>query len=108
MFKIQEDFVCYGADLFGRGRVQTWVVVLSHCQNGQLSHFYHKFINNYSMVLKLSEMIIIVITNGPRSSAMNNIVKWPSYVEKCNIWLQFSIVQPISYFSRFLLHNNVL
>ena len=90
------------------GRVQTWVVVLSHCQNGQLSHFYHKFINNYSMVLKLSEMIIIVITNGPRSSAMNNIVKWPSYVEKCNIWLQFSIVQPIRYFSRFLLHNNVL
>ena len=91
-----------------RGRVQTWVVVLSHCQNGQLSHFYHKFINNYSMVLKLSEMIIIVITNGLRSSAMNNIVKWPSYVEKCNIWLQFSIVQPISYLSRFLLHNNVL
>ena len=77
------------------GHVQTWLVVLFHCQNGQFSHFYNKSINNYSMVLKLSEMIIIVITNGLRSSAMNNIVKWPSYVEKCNIWLHFSMVQPI-------------
>ena len=48
----------------GSGRVQTLLVVLFHCQNGKLSHFYNKFINNYSMVLKLSEMIIIVITNG--------------------------------------------
>ena len=77
------------------GHVQTWLVVLLHCQNGRFSHFYNNSINNYSMVLKLSDMIIIVITNSLRSSAMNNIVKWPSYIEKCNIWLHFSMAQPI-------------
>ena len=70
-------------------------MVLLHCQNGRFSHFYNNSINNYSMVLKLSDMIIIVITNSLRSSAMNNIVKWPSYIEKCNIWLHFSMAQPI-------------
>ena len=88
------------------GRVQAKLAILSHSKMTVKLSFPHNFLNNYLRLLRFSGMIVNVVNSGFQSSAIENLVKWQQYIEKCNFLLQFSIVQPIIYIFKKLFQNN--